>query len=392
MKRELWVDELASTWPDDHWDHFMRYETTSKGRGCIVPEVNRNKNIGEEGSNMDKYSFKRLVAKMNWKQNDDNVGGSGGKTVFTSHLDDRDESEDEGSLSSLLEPGYSKRMKLLIKKASRLEIQNIYTTFKHASTIDGEEEGGFNNKKQQQQLRYYLILYNIEEYGRLSSRLKLWGGIPRGHHRFITYVPYKGAILLLADKRFCPLLQRSDRELPGRGLTAVAAELPGENCDDVCAKFGKNSNNAKWRERLKSQEEEDQHQLDTYKCSTRDFWFINTCSEMKRHFACEGGCNVDLNLYVPAYVINQDNNSNNEGYGRGMCLITHKTSRCNAKAGVGIQRLCPCIPVVRDSGGIVMVGNGDGGGGGLTTEERLDRISEKIRGASSRGKKRGEMT
>jgi len=408
MKRDLWVNELASTWPDHHWDHFMRYETTSKGRGCIVPEVNRNKNIGEEGSNMDKYSFKRLIAKMNWKQNDDGGdnggdnggggrGGGGNRTVFTSHLDDRDSGVGEGSLGSLLEPGYSERMKHLIGKASRLEIQNIYTTFKRASTVNGKKDGGSISEKQQHQ--YYLILYNIEEYGRLSSRLKLWGGIPRGHHRYVTYVPYKGAIILLADRRFCPLLSSSDRELPGKGLTAVVAEVPGENCDDACAKFNSTSNSkSNWRERVNSQEE-DQNQLDMYKCSTRDFWFINTCSELKRHFVCEGGCNVDLNLYVPAYVINQGdddgNGSTGAEHGRGTCLITHKTSRCNAKAGDGIQRLCPCTAVVRDDSGIVVIGKGgvgSGGDGGLTTEERLDKISEKIRRASSRGKEGGEMT
>lgn len=92
MRRQLW-EELGPSWPLDHWvrragrkllfksveglataaaaapasvldaelvgltacdascphlqDHWMRDEEVSKGRECVCPEINRNKNIGE---------------------------------------------------------------------------------------------------------------------------------------------------------------------------------------------------------------------------------------------------------------------------------------------------------------------------------------------------------
>ena len=46
--RAVW-EELGPKFPTDHWDHWMRISTTSKGRDCIIPEVSRNFNIGERG-------------------------------------------------------------------------------------------------------------------------------------------------------------------------------------------------------------------------------------------------------------------------------------------------------------------------------------------------------
>ncbi len=65
MRRALWL-ELGPLWPLENWDHWMRLETTAKGRQCIVPEVNRNKNIGEVGANMNKQQFRRYLANMGW--------------------------------------------------------------------------------------------------------------------------------------------------------------------------------------------------------------------------------------------------------------------------------------------------------------------------------------
>lgn len=44
----------------------MRMEDVSRGRECVAPEVNRNKNIGEVGANMNKSAFKRYLAAMAW--------------------------------------------------------------------------------------------------------------------------------------------------------------------------------------------------------------------------------------------------------------------------------------------------------------------------------------
>jgi len=43
-------------WPKEHWDHWMRLNSTSKGRECVIPQVSRNYNIGELGANMQKVT------------------------------------------------------------------------------------------------------------------------------------------------------------------------------------------------------------------------------------------------------------------------------------------------------------------------------------------------
>ena len=38
------------------------------GRDCVVPEVNRNKNIGKKGVNMDARVFKKFLGDMSWAE------------------------------------------------------------------------------------------------------------------------------------------------------------------------------------------------------------------------------------------------------------------------------------------------------------------------------------
>ncbi|RMZ54421.1 hypothetical protein APUTEX25_001997, partial [Auxenochlorella protothecoides] len=57
LSSRLW-EELGPAWPQQHWDHWMRMEGVARGRDCVVPEVNRNRNIGEVGANMDRAAFR----------------------------------------------------------------------------------------------------------------------------------------------------------------------------------------------------------------------------------------------------------------------------------------------------------------------------------------------
>jgi hypothetical protein len=42
-----WLPCLVPPLPNPVQDHWMRDDEVSKGRECICPEVNRNRNIGE---------------------------------------------------------------------------------------------------------------------------------------------------------------------------------------------------------------------------------------------------------------------------------------------------------------------------------------------------------
>jgi hypothetical protein len=61
----------------------MRMEDTSRGRECIAPEVNRNRNIGEVGTNMNKQSFRRYLSTMGWSTEEVGRAGQGGAAAGT---------------------------------------------------------------------------------------------------------------------------------------------------------------------------------------------------------------------------------------------------------------------------------------------------------------------
>ena len=46
----------------------MQREQLVAGRDCIVPEVSRNKNIGEIGANMNAATFRKFLNGMAWAQ------------------------------------------------------------------------------------------------------------------------------------------------------------------------------------------------------------------------------------------------------------------------------------------------------------------------------------
>ena len=81
-------------------------------------------------------------------------------------------------------------------------------------------------------MQVYLALYTAESYPRTARKLGVWP-FPRGHHHFVTRLPVKGALLLLADQRFCPLLPEQHRLKPKPGLTAVAA-AQHQSCLAAC--------------------------------------------------------------------------------------------------------------------------------------------------------------
>ena len=80
MRRELWL-ELGPRWPLNHWDHWMRMPETAAGRGCVAPELNRNKNIGETGANMNRRAFRRFLASMAWAEQAVSGAGRVGRRV-----------------------------------------------------------------------------------------------------------------------------------------------------------------------------------------------------------------------------------------------------------------------------------------------------------------------
>ena len=114
----------------------------------------------------------------------------------------------------------------------------------------------------------------------------------------------RGARVLVADRRFCPLLPAHLALPPSEGLTPLAA-LRNQSCTEACSLAGLH-------------------------CSEPDLWFLNDCSALKRHFPCERGCTMEIGPDV-----------------RPPCLmdtLVHKTSFLSASAAAG-PTAAPAAPV-----------------------------------------------
>lgn len=71
-------------------------------------------------------------------------------------------------------------------------------------------------------------------------------------------------------------------------------------------------------------------------CSEDDFWFINSCSVLRRHFRCERGCAVEMGLDIPNYVMEPSLRTHHT------CLVSQSQPSCTA-AHMATARLCPCV-------------------------------------------------
>jgi alpha-1,3-mannosyl-glycoprotein beta-1,2-N-acetylglucosaminyltransferase len=67
LNAKIW-QELSPIFPLDQWDWWMRGDVVSRGRDCIVPEVSRNKNIGEFGVNLQGGSFFEYLKSIAWNE------------------------------------------------------------------------------------------------------------------------------------------------------------------------------------------------------------------------------------------------------------------------------------------------------------------------------------
>eukprot|EP00884_Botryococcus_braunii_P000259 jgi/Botrbrau1/10233/Bobra.0362s0022.1 len=62
---------MGPSFPNASWDHWMRLNSTSLGRECIVPELSRNHNIGEKGANMDRRVYRSYLARLQYNEHPD---------------------------------------------------------------------------------------------------------------------------------------------------------------------------------------------------------------------------------------------------------------------------------------------------------------------------------
>ena len=283
MRRELW-NEIGSIWPKEHWDHWMRLNTTSKGRECIVPEVNRNFNIGRTGANMRRDTYERYLKRMSFNVLDIN------------HY---------GNLAYLDRDVYRQRLQRLTQSAVvwpwHQHQHSIISSLHHWLKTEKGDNAGENA---------VLALYRMENYELLANALDLWP-YPRGHSQHAIEVSIDGVTIILADERSCPYLPSHLRVRPSRGLTPVAA-VQGQTCDAAC-------------------------RYNHMKCHAPDFWFLNSCEVLAKFFPCEAGCALVLGDDIPNYVVSNRMDTYQK------CLVSERQATC-AASHRATTRLCACVP------------------------------------------------
>jgi hypothetical protein len=71
------------------------------------------------------------------------------------------------------------------------------------------------------------------------------------------------------------------------------------------------------------------------RCEAHEFWFINSCTELSKHFPCEQGCALVLGPDIPNYVDDPQLSTFQK------CLVTQQEPKCQA-SHPGTSRLCAC--------------------------------------------------
>lgn len=303
LRREVWeeISWSSAARHNQHPDSWMRLPSSLHDRDCIAPEVNRVFKIGgmhssssssttTSCSTIDAISFRSYAQNLTWHT---------------------DTVRDFGDISYLIKPNYEAGMRQLIERAQAVPRDSLNPH--HAGFL--EVPPG----------HVYLVRYRLEEYADIAQALHIWP-FPRAHFQNIALLPYRGSFFLLADARACALLPESQRILPSPGMIGIAGQL-GQSCSAACSAHGQ-------------------------ACSQEDFWFLNTCKALRRHFLCDIGCAVGVGPDVPNYVEDQKLPTHHQ------CLVTQKAPSCEAKHD-GTSRLCACIPQDGEADGdaITLAGN-----------------------------------
>mmetsp|Transcript_32694 Transcript_32694/g.53013 ORF Transcript_32694/g.53013 Transcript_32694/m.53013 type:complete len:515 (+) Transcript_32694:79-1623(+) len=237
LKKSLW-EELSPHFPRKHWDHWMRISTTNKGRDCVVPEISRNFNIGDEGEHMKKDEYTKFLANIAYNE----VPGV-----------------DLGDLSYLILQNYET---LLHKLVEQSQITLSLDDLKNA--IGSAAKG-----------RPLFLGYKREHFQSIADHFGIWP-FTRASHKHTTLIKSGGHQIILADLRQSPYVPDNLEILAPPNLQTISGSQ-GQSCSLVC----------------------DEKQL---QCSAGDFDRINDCALLVQKFPCEAGCSLEWGPDIPNYL------------------------------------------------------------------------------------------
>jgi alpha-1,3-mannosyl-glycoprotein beta-1,2-N-acetylglucosaminyltransferase len=277
--RRVWR-ELRRTFPDSNWDNVVRVQAISKGWECVVPEVSRNHNFGEVGSNM--------------------------KAADYDHLDLSHVLFYDGEASHAM---FNDVSYLLPGEAT----QSLREKLESAVHVDWANKAGELGKitKNPAKDSVYMALYEASTFRSLAVMLSLGHESPRLNYHGVTRLPLKrGAALLLVNQQACGHLPDRLRIKPPERMQVLVGGR-GQACSGAC-------------------------RAAKMTCDDKGFDFINTCTALEKVFNCPRGCGQEVGPDLPAMVVDErDNNFQ-------MCITNVNSGKCDGHNSA-TQRLCPCI-------------------------------------------------
>ena len=321
LRAELWA-ELSPVFPLDQWDHFVRLDTITKGRDCLVPEVSRNKNIGEQGTNMGNSFFSRHLEPIAWQQQpvrSFNRGSSGLEHLRGERYDDvlRRQMEQADVLGDIGDNAVRQRVVelrdgggaqggrsvVVFKKETWRALCNIFSLLdtersRHTGVITVRiapetravseaqlsDFPSFDAGAAGRDASHWLHMIDVRRTN-FSRLLPSWLPASSPHHRLVWQPPSSLQFVTSAE---------------------------GESCEAACAAA-------------------------SLRCDGEYFSLANECSALTKAFGCPRGCQGGVSgLDVPNFVSHAGKPEMT-----GYCLTSEELPECGAKHW-SARRLCPC--------------------------------------------------
>jgi len=309
LTRSFWETKLAPSWPNDHWDWYVRGDTMRASRECVVPEMPRVFHAGKRGTFVDAQLQARYFDKIHFNKD--------------ASLSWKSSPEARRNLAGVPLQAYNARITRLIETGLVVDSLESFSR-----TVErGRKEG-----------KPVVLFYRADPNPAVEDRLLgfcayfgIWHQIIRASHEAVHEIYHKGAALLLinvVEPRpvqsvwFTPYPHQSifatyaTHVFDANTFTAVVDQRDasnlhkltgnkGESCTQVCARMGAGQ------------------------CIVSALASINSCSALRAAFACRD-CRTSEGPDQPAV---------EEG---GMCLVNHGMGFTCEGAHPSTRRLCAC--------------------------------------------------
>ena len=295
LKRDLWIDELSSHFPDDNWDHWMRATTTSKNRECVSPFLSRNYNVGVGGATSNQEFYQQFLEPISFDASPAPMG--------------------LGDLSYLLNERYFAQFKRFVSEGPRGGGIRTLTPSEIKSPLDG---------RQFPPRAATVVPFVKEDFEALAIQLQIHPS-PRSSYRRTIWLKFNDGDIFLVDRRLSPFVSDALRLRVHASLAVVPAAEAGMSCDAVCRAMPASSRGYMWR------------------CRSDQFEFINDCQVLGEYLGCPNGCTQGWGEDIPNVEVSATGHT-------PRCLATEMMPTCAASFAL-TRRLCPCVPRKKKEGG-----------------------------------------